>query len=56
MTDKRAAIRDAEEEIEDILECLEREHQVRAFQIFINSNRGDTPQVNIVQDKRGASL
>lgn len=56
MTDKRQAIRDAEEEIEDIVEQLERDHGVRAFQIFINSNRGEIPQVNIVQDKRGASL
>jgi len=56
MSDKRQAIRDAEEEIEDIVEQLERDHGVRAFQIFINSNRGEIPQVNIVQDKRGASL
>jgi len=56
MSDKRQAIRDAEEEIEDIVEQLEREHGVRAFQIFINSNRGEIPQVNIVQDKRGGSL
>jgi len=56
MSDKRQAIRDAEKEIEDIVEQLERDHGVRAFQIFINSNRGEIPQVNIVQDKRGASL
>ena len=56
MSDKREAIREAEEKIEDIVEELEREHGVRAFQIFINSNRGETPQINIVQDKRGPSL
>ena len=56
MSDKREAIRDAEEKLEDILEDLERDHGVRAHQVFINSNRGDEPQVNIVQDKRGGSL
>lgn len=56
MSDKRQAIQDAEEAIEDILEDLERKHEVRAFKVFINSNRGDRPQVNVVQDKRGGSL
>ena len=56
MNDKRQAIRDAEEEIEDIVEQLERNHGVRAFKKYNNSNRGETPQINIVKDKRGASL
>lgn len=56
MSDKREAIRAAEEQLEDIFEDLERNHDVRVFQVFINSNRGETPQVNIVQDKRGGSL
>ncbi len=56
MSDKRQAIRDAEEEIEDILEQLERDHGVRAYRIYINSSQGEVPQVNIVQDLRGGAL
>jgi hypothetical protein len=56
ITDRRIAIRNAEEEIEDILERLERDHKVRAYRIYVNSSRGDTPQINIVLDKQGGSL
>jgi hypothetical protein len=56
MSEKRESIRHAETIIENVCETLERDHGVRAFQIYINSNRGETPQINIVQDKRGGSL
>ena len=56
MSDKRKAIRDAEKQVEDTLECLERQHDVRIYQVYINSNRGEKPQVNLVSDKRGGSL
>lgn len=56
MSDKREAIRKAEEQIENILEELERYQNARVYQVYINSNRGEKPQVNLVSDKRGGSL
>ena len=56
MTDKREAIRDAEEAIEDILEDLEREYDTRTYRVYINSKRGERPQVNLIQDLEGGSL
>ena len=56
MSDKREAIRKAEEQVENILEGLERQHDVRVYQVYVNSNRGETPQINLVSDKRGGSL
>jgi len=56
MSEKREAIRKAEKKIEAIFEALEQDHDVRVHQVYVNSNRGDVPQINLVQDKRGAWL
>ena len=55
MSDKRQAIRDAEEKLEDIFEDLENDYGVRVFRVYVNSAWGEKPQVNIVQDLRGGA-
>ena len=56
MSDKKEAIRTAEQQVEGILEDLEVNQDVRIYQVYVNSNRGERPQINLVSDKRGGSL
>ena len=54
--DKREATRDAARKIEDILEDLEINHDVRVHNIDVLSSPGDEPLINLVPDRRGGSL
>ena len=52
MTTKEA-IRHAEKEIENTLDELEEEFNVRAYSIRITSRRGDMSEVMITEDAKG---
>jgi hypothetical protein len=49
----KEAIRQAEADIEEILDCLEADHNVRAYSIRITSTRGEDAEVMINEDAKG---
>lgn len=49
----KEAIRDAEEQIEEVLDELESNHSVRAYSIRITSRRGEDAEVMITEDNGG---
>ena len=49
----KEVIRDAEEQIEYILDQLETSHNVRAYSIRITSTRGENAEIMITEDAKG---
>tara|TARA_B100000749_G_scaffold280793_1_gene278845 strand:+ start:20814 stop:20981 length:168 start_codon:yes stop_codon:yes gene_type:complete len=54
MSDKREEIRDAQVQIEDIIEELQDKENICIFQLKVVSKRGDRPIIHLIEDKRGA--
>jgi membrane-anchored protein YejM (alkaline phosphatase superfamily) len=52
---KKEAIRAAEEQIEDALNELEWQHDMRAYSVRIISGRGEDFEVLITEDAKGGS-